>query len=255
MIARSHRSGAFRTSAQWPRLPMLGLLLVVLGALGILLAGPGYRAELWTLGTAFTILRWGVYGALAGAVICLVSLLTPAVRRHRRALQAAVAGVVAGAILVAVPWQWQRTARSVPPIHDITTDLDDPPEFDAVRPLRAAAPNPVEYAGAETAAQQRAAYPDLAPLFLPVTESEAFARAERAARDLGWAIVAADRAAGRLEATDTTFWFGFKDDVVVRIRAVEGGSRIDVRSKSRLGRSDVGTNARRIRTFLDRVRS
>jgi uncharacterized protein (DUF1499 family) len=71
---------------------------------------------------------------------------------------------------------------------------------------------------------------------------------------MGWEIAEADAAAGRIEATDTTFWFGFKDDVVIRIRPAEdGGSIVDIRSKSRVGMSDVGANAARIRAFRDRL--
>jgi uncharacterized protein (DUF1499 family) len=72
---------------------------------------------------------------------------------------------------------------------------------------------------------------------------------------MDWQIVSADTAAGRLEATATTRWFGFKDDVVVRIRPDATGSRVDVRSVSRVGKSDVGTNAARVRTFLARLAS
>ena len=66
-------------------------------------------------------------------------------------------------------------------------------------------------------------------------------------------LVAAEAADGRIEATDTTFWFGFKDDVVVRVQPADNGSRIDVRSESRVGKSDVGTNARRIRAYLAKL--
>jgi uncharacterized protein (DUF1499 family) len=146
-----------------------------------------------------------------------------------------------------------RQARLLPPIHDITTDLDDPPAFEAILPLRAGAPNPAAYGGPEVAAAQRAGYPDLAPLRLNASVPEAYRRALAAARGMGWDIVAADSAAGRIEATATTRWFGFKDDVVVRVRAAGAGARVDVRSVSRVGRSDVGTNARRIREYLGRV--
>ena len=138
----------------------------------------------------------------------------------------------------------------MPPIHDITTDTADPPVFVAVLPLRADAPNPAEYGGEDVAAAQQQAYPDLRPLILPLAPDVTFARALDAARGAGWAIVAADSTDRRIEATETTGWFGFKDDVVVRIRPADGGSRVDVRSVSRTGRSDVGTNARRIRAYL-----
>ena len=101
--------------------------------------------------------------------------------------------------------------------------------------------------------QQRAGYPDLGPLVLQAPPQQAFARALAAARDMGWEVVATEPGDGRIEATTTTFWFGFKDDVVVRVTPADGGSRIDVRSVSRVGRSDVGTNAKRIKTYLARI--
>jgi uncharacterized protein (DUF1499 family) len=143
-----------------------------------------------------------------------------------------------------------RTARTVPPIHDITTDTADPPRFVAVVPLRKDALNPIEYGGPEIAAQQQRAYPDLHPVTLPDPPARAFEHALAAARAQGWEIVEAAPAEGRIEATDTTRWFGFKDDVVVRVRMAENGSRLDVRSLSRVGRSDLGKNAARIRAFL-----
>jgi uncharacterized protein (DUF1499 family) len=114
---------------------------------------------------------------------------------------------------------------------------------------RAGAANPPEYAGAETAAQQKQAYPDLLPIAVPEPPERAFARARAAAESLGWEIVAAEPSEGRLEATATTRWFGFEDDIVVRVRPGPAGSVVDVRSKSRVGRSDVGANAARIRAF------
>ena len=70
---------------------------------------------------------------------------------------------------------------------------------------------------------------------------------------MGWQIVDANAREGRIEATATTFWFGFKDDVVVRIVPAPGGSRVDVRSVSRVGVSDVGANAKRVRDFLQKL--
>lgn len=121
-------------------------------------------------------------------------------------------------------------------------------------PLRAKAPNPTEYGGEKIAAQQREACPDLQPLMLNVPPPKAFDRALATARAVGWDLVDADAATGRIEATDTTFWYGFKDDVVIRVRPAEGGSRVDVRSLSRVGGGDVGTNAKRIRAYLDALR-
>ncbi|WP_222708393.1 DUF1499 domain-containing protein [Alkalisalibacterium limincola] len=109
----------------------------------------------------------------------------------------------------------------------------------ALLPARLEAPNGAEYAGEDIARQQREAYPDVQPMRLDAPPPHAFERALAAARSMGWDIADANAADGRIEATDTTFWYGFKDDVVVRVRADGAGSRIDVRSMSRLGGSDV----------------
>lgn len=235
------------------RIVFVGLLIALVSALLLFAAGPGYRADVWTLRTAFTLLRWAAYGGAAAAVISVAGLALGRKTPGRVFVPGAL-GLVIGIACVAVPWQWRQRAQGVPPIHDITTDTESPPEFVAVLPLRAAAPNPAEYGGPEIAAQQREAYPGVRPLVLDLEPSTAFQRVHEAARAMGWDIVAADSAAGRIEATATTFWFGFKDDVVVRLTPTDaGGTRVDVRSVSRVGRSDVGTNARRIREYLERL--
>lgn len=223
------------------------LLVALVAAACVLLAALGVWFGLWTFRTGFTLLRYGAYGGIAAALLAVVALVVSTSRMK------ALLALVIALVVVGLPWSWQRQARSVPPIHDISTDLDDPPAFVAVVPLRADAPNPVEYAGDETATQQRAAYPDIRSLHLPMPPAEALARAERAAEALGWTVVAVAPEDGRLEASDTTFWFRFTDDIVVRVRSEDGGSRVDVRSKSRVGRSDVGTNAARIRRFMDHL--
>ncbi|HUF35173.1 MAG TPA: DUF1499 domain-containing protein [Gemmatimonadales bacterium] len=225
-----------------------------LSAIAVLLlaaAGPGTRLGLWDFRTGFLLLRLGAYLGLGGAGLGLVGLLwRPAGSR----LWPPLVAIGLGAVAALVPWTWMQQARRVPPIHDITTDTERPPEFVAVLPLRSGAPNSAEYGGEEVAAQQRAAYPDVVPLRLDRAPAEAYARALAAARESGWEIVAADSAAGRIEATATTGWFGFKDDVVIRVTPEGTGSRIDARSVSRVGGSDVGANAKRIRDFLGRTR-
>jgi uncharacterized protein (DUF1499 family) len=151
-----------------------------------------------------------------------------------------------------LPLQWLQRA-SLPVINDITTDTANPPAFVAILPRRVDAPVPAAYPGGTFAQAQREAYPDIAPLVLRIPPAAAFAKAEDVARTGGWEIVAADQAAGRIEATATTAWFGFKDDIVVRITPTPQGSRIDVRSVSRVGKSDLGTNAKRIRAYLARL--
>ena len=153
-------------------------------------------------------------------------------------------------ILVIVPLNWFWIATQVPRIHDITTDIENPPLFVAILPLREEAPNPALYGGNPIAEQQKRGYPDLKPERVPLDPDQTFQKALQTAEKMGWKIVEANRSERRIEATDTTWWFGFKDDIVIRILPVMGASRLDIRSLSRVGLSDVGTNAKRIRKFL-----
>jgi len=227
----------------------VGLALTVVGAFSLLLSGVGTRWDWWDYRTGFLILRWTLYGGVAIIVVAVAGLILGLLARTGRSLLVSLVTLVLLAAVAAVPVGALRSAGRVPPIHDITTDLDDPPRFVAVLPLRQGAPNTAEYAGAALAAQQRAGYPGLASVRFAAPPDQVFARAVEVARGLGWQIVAAVPAEGRLEATDRTRWFGFRDDVVVRVAAEGTGTRVDVRSVSRVGRSDLGTNARRIRRF------
>ncbi len=227
-----------------------GLLLAVGAAAAEILAGPGTRLGWWPFPTGLAILRWAAYAGLAGAAVSFAVGVAARPGPGRSSTRVALAGLLIGLAAAAVPWGYLRLARSVPAIHDITTDPENPPAFAALLPARRDAPNGADYGGPEVAGKQRAAYPDVRPVHLPVPPGEAFGRALASAQAMGWTIAAADRADGRIEATATTFWFGFKDDVVVRVAPEGTGSRIDVRSDSRVGKSDLGTNARRIRTYL-----
>jgi uncharacterized protein (DUF1499 family) len=109
----------------------------------------------------------------------------------------------------------------------------------------------VDYPGEAFARQQREAYPDIQPVKLELPLGLAHDVAEAAALDMGWRIV--DNSLTRIEATDTTPWFGFQDDVVIRLSETGEGVRVDVRSASRLGRGDVGANAKRIRDYFEAV--
>jgi len=232
---------------------VLTLIVASLAAAALLIAGPGTRMEWWDFGFGFTLLRWALYGGLVAGGLALLLLLIPATRRGGAIVL--LAAVVVGFATAAVPFSFMQKARSVPPIHDINTDTANPPEFVAIAPLRADAPNPVAYPGEETAAQQHAAYPEIKTLQLDAWPAIVFEHALETARAQGWEIVDANDAEGRIEATATTFWFGFKDDVVIRIRGNNGGSAVDVRSKSRVGKSDVGANAARIESYLQSLRA
>jgi uncharacterized protein (DUF1499 family) len=198
----------------------LGILAVVL----LLVSGPGVRLGLWPWQTGFLLLRAAVF---VGAGAMLLSLIAFSIPRARSMMR--LGALALGLAAAAVPLEFQRRARAVPPINDISTAGDTAPAM---------------------AEQQRRAYPDVQPLMLSVPPDEAFERARTAALDMGWEIVSADPAAGRIDAVAATFWFGFRDDVTVRVTPQGGASRIDVRSKSRIGRGDAGANAGRIRRYL-----
>ena len=237
-------------------LALVGFGLAVASLLMLLLAGLGSRWGWWNFRFGFTLLAWGAFIGGAAASSCGAALLLMGLSRGRTPRTIgilALVGALVGLAAFGIPWQWKRAAQRVPAIHDISTDVDHPPPFVAVLPLRAGAPNPADYGGPAIAAQQRSAYPEIAPAILKAPPDRAFALALAAARGMGWEIVAAAPAEGRVEATDTTLWFGFKDDIVVRVTPSGDGSRIDVRSVSRVGKSDVGTNARRIDAYLKRL--
>lgn len=231
----------------------IGLAIALLAALAGLSAGLGYRFGWWSLGTGFGLVRYAAYGGIAAMVVSVVGLVLARPGGRRRGLYRALAGLAIGAVVFGVPWGYLRTAQGVPPIHDITTDTEDPPAFVAVLPLRAEATNPPDYGGEEVAAQQRAAYPAIEPISTPLPPDQVFEEALATVDDQGWEIVAAVPAEGRIEATDTTFWWGFKDDVVIRIAPEGSGSRLDIRSKSRVGIGDMGTNAARVEAYLGQL--
>lgn len=232
-------------------LAILAMASGFVAALLVLGSGLGYRAETLDLGQAFTLLRWGAYLGLASLPLILGYSFWR--KPGGPAALGFAASIVLGLISFYLPFSQLQTAKSVPPIHDISTDLENPPEFVAIAPLRANAPNPVEYAGEETAEQQREAYPEIQPLILEKPLGQVFTAVEASVSDLGWELVATERQGdnARVEATDTTLWFGFKDDVVIRLKPEGEAVRVDVRSKSRVGKSDVGANAARIKRFFE----
>ncbi|RUO23244.1 DUF1499 domain-containing protein [Aliidiomarina iranensis] len=216
----------------------------------LFISGPLYRLEILGLGNAFLLMRWAAYIGIAAIVLVLLALviLRPSSNQHRAILGLSL---ILGFVSFYMPYNQLQTARSVPAIHDISTDTVNPPEFVAVAPLRADAPNPVEYAGPDVARQQLEAYPDIETMRFQQAPADVFAAALAVVQGTGWEIVAAEANDGRIEATVTTTWFGFKDDVVIRIQGDGGETLLDMRSKSRLGGSDVGANAARIREFRE----
>jgi uncharacterized protein (DUF1499 family) len=231
------------------------LLPVAVGGLALLMlagAGPLYQLGLLPLTWAFGLMRWAAYVGVAAMLGALVVGALAYRQKARLGMLAAAAALVMGLVAFGIPYQWQRQAQSLPPIHDITTDLQNPPVFKAIVPLRGDAPNTLDRSP-QVADQQRRGYPDIAPVTLPIPPDQVFEEALLAAQEAEWQIADADKQAGRIEATDSTPWFGFKDDIVVRLTPWGSGTRVDVRSVSRIGLSDVGTNARRIKEFLGQL--
>lgn len=240
-----------RSSRRYSTLAVFGCFLALAAAGAGAAAGLLYRWELLALGDAFELLRWAAYGGLGAAAVSLIGLIRSRPGAPRRGFLIAVAGLCLGIAVFWLPYSQQQTAGRVPPIHDISTDTQNPPEFRAVVPLRPEGANSLAYGGEALARQQRDAYPDIRPATFEAPPEEVFDAALAVAREMGWTIVDDDAGNGRIEAVATTFWFGFQDDVVVRVASVPQGSRVDLRSVSRVGGSDVGKNAARIRAFLD----
>jgi hypothetical protein len=252
---------AIRKSAWGPRITQLALLLSLGGVAAALISAIGSGQGAWQFRTGFTILRYALFAAAAGALLALVGLVLARRRRAAKLAALNLLALVAGLGFVLYLGSQIRTARTVPAIHDIATNLDDLPQFQALQvradnlenipdnddpKLKALDPE------SRWKSLHRAGYPDLRTVELPWTPAETAERAKRLAEKRGWVIARADPKAGALEATDTTLFFRFKDDVVLRARPnpAGSGSLVDMRSISRVGGSDVGLNAKRIRAFL-----
>ncbi|MEZ5558747.1 MAG: DUF1499 domain-containing protein [Pseudomonadales bacterium] len=233
----------------WSRAILVGsVVAVVLLPLGAL----GARFGIWSFQVGFLLLAGAMVLAAIGFVVGIAGLIAAARRNLKADRSAVLLGTAICVLILAVMGLQFYTASTVPPIHDITTDVNDPPAFDKVVALRGEGSNPLDYDPAKLADLQQTAYPWVKPLATQLSPGDALNRAIMVLEHMGLEVVNVDRAAGIVEATATTFWFGFKDDVVVRVRPQGAGALIDVRSVSRVGVSDLGTNARRIGTFIDR---
>jgi uncharacterized protein (DUF1499 family) len=215
-------------------------------ALLVVLAGPLHRFGLigWQVSLGLFVIAALLAGL--GGLWCLWQLL------RRRGGTLGVIAAAVGLAAVAVPISVVAGASDKPPINDISTDTIDPPAFQAIDPkLRGPDAGPIEYNPA-FAPQQARAYPEVRPLDLPVAPGAAFDLAMKACNP-DWQIVRADRASGRIEAVEQSLWWGYRDDIVIRLTPTEAGTRVDMRSKSRVGEGDLGANARRIAAYLDRL--
>jgi uncharacterized protein (DUF1499 family) len=235
------------------RTAVAGFVLAVTAAGIAMLTGLGSRWDLWHYATSFLLLKVAVMVGILSFAISLAGAVITRPGTWSGGFRRSVFGIAISFFVVSIPLSWYAAAREAPLIHDITTDAGDPPQFSAILPLRAKASNSSDYGGHEVATLQHAAYPDVKPLTLSTPPDQAIDRALAAARSLGWTIMQKDRQEGRIEAMDTTIWFGFTEDIVIRVRPENDGSRIDIRSVSRVGTGDMGTNADRIRMFMKKL--
>lgn len=240
---------------------LIALTLSLGGVAAALIAALGSANGLWKYGVGLGALRYALYAAMAGGVLAILAFVV-SLRANERSWRLNALAVFISAAFTAYLGNQIATARSVPAIHDVATNLDDLPQFKRLT-VRAdnllkvpdndqpelAVMDPID----RWKALHRTAYSDMKSLHLSRAPAEVVRRAEALARSRGWAIADVDMRAGTVEATATSLFFRFKDDVVVRVRpdaSLPGGSTVDMRSISRVGGSDVGVNAARIRNFF-----
>lgn len=228
--------------------------VLALAALLLLAAGPvGWRAGWWSYQIAFTTLMPDAfYAGVAAIAVSALALIAAVVGRTRRGAVAAALGLMIGGVTVYFPWQASESSGVYPRMHDITTDFANPPSFEFAAAARTAEHgSSTAYPGPDVAALQQKFYPGIEPAMLDMPAAQAFARVLTVVNAKGWTIVEADPSRGVINAYDRSFWFGFVDDIAIRITATEDDdSRVDIRSGARQGRGDRGVNAARVRAFL-----
>lgn len=249
----------------WPAaVARFGTWSIAAGVAAVALSGPLTRLGVINYAIGLRALGVGLLVTTVGLLLGIIGLMVASAKGVQLRKGVTALSIVVGLALIGYMLGWLRSGMSLPPIHEISTDLESPPVFVAVKTLRDAQPglNPSGYVRVQTASSgatmnvpelQRQSYPDIQPLQLALPPDQAFLRARQAVLDMGLDLVAAVAAEGRVEATATTMFFGFKDDIVIRLRADGAGTRVDVRSKSRLGMGDAGSNARRVRELLARI--
>ena len=217
----------------------------------MLVAGGFYRLRFVDFQIALLALALGVLIAAVAALLGLGGAVLGA-RDGSANTKRAVAALVVALVALVVPLNTVRQGAGVPMIHDITTDLEDPPIFVEVPRKRMSSDNSLDI-DAEVLAAQKAYYTDIGPIMLPMAKSEAFVLVLEAVEASGWKIHAQKANLGYIEATASTPFFGFRDDVIIRVTEQSGAVRVDMRSASRVGLSDLGVNAGRIRDFMEMI--
>ena len=217
---------------------------------------------------SLTLARYGVIGKLPGfigfmmllnplralALIALVGIVIAAVRKSGIGWRSPLALVISLVMLGVMYTQVIIPAGNAPRLHDITTNVDDPPQFTRVQ-LREDNLIPFNNIG-EWQAAHREGYPDIQPVVINRNPDRVLADARALAESKGWTIVSVDNGIGQMEATAYAGYIRFMDDVVIKVTPIaDGSTRVDMRSVSRVGLSDLGYNAKRIREFLAELRA
>ncbi|WP_413282719.1 DUF1499 domain-containing protein [Vibrio sp. MA40-2] len=236
------------------RTSLIGTLLLVVAfsaVLAVMVMIFGAHFGLWDPIVGFGYIRNYLNPiGLFVVILSTLGLISQLATRNRIGTMKSLVATLIGLALVAPMLQGIiQPAKRAPAIHDITTDTDNPPEFLVLDDTRAGAKNSLVYAGEEIATIQKKAYPYIKPISSNLSTADAYAKAIKIAQDKGWEIVAEQPQALRFEATAQTTFFGFMDDIVVQVTPINDASRVDIRSVSRIGRSDQGVNAARIVEF------
>jgi uncharacterized protein (DUF1499 family) len=237
--------------ALWAR--RIALFALAAAILSVIIVHSGLleiRPAMVTFGAALALAVFALLLAFAGFVsIWKEGLL---------GMGASLSAIGIALVVLAYPTYIAVKARNLPWIYDITTDPIDPPRYDTLAKARPRDANPILYPGLTTAEMQLEAYPDIEPLDADIDTRSAFNAALTTINRRRWRVVEArppdtGRPEGRIEAVARTPIMGFRDDVIVRVRPFEGGARVDIRSSSRYGQFDFGTNAARIRALLEDI--
>lgn len=264
-------AGARRAAAR-KILLKVSLALTVIGPLIFIGAALGAKLGLWgwQFGLMTLSFKVGPLVLIIGAVVALLALLAACFIKPRKGIVIALIGLLVPLLAFGKLAQTKAKAGKLPLIHDVTTDTQNPPVFGnfIMKERDVGNANTADYIGKKAPAKasdgtptqklvsalQTKAYPEIRPLVLSETKDVVFGEALATVKAMGWKIKEENLEEGRIDATDTTFWYGFEDDVTIRLRDSEGGGTIvDVRSLSRVGMSDLGKNAARIGEFLERL--
>lgn len=237
-----------RGTARWTALA--GLAIAFIAGVVLIIAGPGYRMGWWPLDTGFALLSVGLMTGLAAISISVIALMLSWYSASTRGRLYALAGVIVALVVIYVPYHWRTLALESPAIHDIATDPDHPLAFKTLAAARGPDQNSIAYGGAKVADMQRQNFPAVAPLISEQPPKAVFSAVMALVANAGWDVASIDANSMTIEATAQTFWFGFKDDIIIKVTPQGAGSRVDMRSQSRIGRGDAGTNARRVEQFL-----